>query len=169
MNQNNAFTGQLYRLVERAEIILLLALIVSVVAHYSGISGARTGIVVSLGGLAGVYFLTAFRPPASQPGDGAEKPNFTQLLSQTTLPKLLWISCAVGAAGLTMYHTTPNGYREMLLIHSATTIPGALIIGVLAAQGASAETHTHPLQGSPADIVISLHSDLLIEALANDS
>jgi hypothetical protein len=73
---------------------------------------------MSLSGLAGIYFLMAYRPPTPVPE--GEKKGFGQLLSQTILPKVLWIGCAVGAIGIMFHLLQLDGAHEMLLIHAAS-------------------------------------------------
>lgn len=129
----------LFGFLDRAELIFLLALASCIAANYAGISGAVIGIVIAFAGLGGIYFLMAYRPPASAqpPSPEGQKTGFQQLLLLTILPKVLWISCAVGAAGLAIYYTRPynEGFKQMLLIQSTTAVAGGLVIGLFALQG----------------------------------
>lgn len=94
-------------------------------------------IIISLGVLAAIFFFMAFRPQAQAPTPTGEKLDFIHLLVSTTLPKLLWISCAVGTSSLMLYHsdTGNEGYKLGLMIHSAVEPISLLIIGLAAAKG----------------------------------
>lgn len=131
MAQKN-FVETLYDFLERIELVLMAALGISLLTYYLRVSGAATGIQLSLSGLAGVYFLMAYRPPAQVPS--GEKKGFSELLSQTILPKILWIGCAVGAIGILFQLLKLDGAREMLTIHAASGGIGIILFGILALQ-----------------------------------
>lgn len=141
MAEQKSFSETLFGWLDRIEAVLLVGLAVSLVANYMNVAGAATGIVVSLCGLAGVFFLMAYRPPAPMPErqESDSKPAMPALLMQTILPKVLWLSSAIGAAGLAIYHTHPDndGYKQLLLIQSASCVLGIVLIGLFSAQGVS--------------------------------
>lgn len=126
------FAETLYGFLERIELILVTALGVSLLTQYLKVAGAATGIQLSLSGLAGVYFLMAYRPPAQAPS--GEKKGFSELLSLTILPKVLWIGCAVGAIGILFQLLKLDGAREMLTIHASTGGIGIILLAVLSLQ-----------------------------------
>lgn len=139
MAERKSFSETLYGFFDRAEAFFLFALLAGVASHYLGFSQSITVIIISLGGLAAIFFFMAFRPPAqtSMPTQGGEKPDSIHLLASTTLPKLLWISCAVGTSSLMLFHSDAGneGYKPGLMIHSVVTPISLLIIGLAAAKG----------------------------------
>jgi len=147
MAEPKPFSEVLFGYLDRAEMLCLLALVGSLCAHYAGISGATTGAVIALGGLGGIYFLMAYRPPAAAPAAEGQKAGVSQLLTQTILPKVLWISCAVGAVALMIYHTGPanEGYKEMMLIQSITTILGVLLVLLFVSMGVEGARNLLPV------------------------
>lgn len=128
MADQNHFAQRLYRYLEQAELILLAILGASLVARYMQMDGHMTGLQISLSGLAGVYFLMAYRPPPAV--SAGENKGFAQLFSQTILPKLLWIGCAVGAIGIMFHLLQLEGAREILVIHAAS---GGIGVGMFLA------------------------------------
>ena len=136
-----SFSEVLFGWLDRIEAILLVGLAASLVANYLNVAGAASGIVVSLCGLAGVFFLMAYRPPTAVPEHEPEatdsKPGMPALLMQTILPKVLWLSSAIGAAGIAIYHTHPDndGYKQLLLIQSASCVLAVVLVGLFTLQG----------------------------------
>lgn len=128
----------LFGLLERAELIALTALLAGLGAHFSGYSGFSSVLVFAFAALGGIYFLMAYRPQAIPPTTDGAPPGFKDLFVLTILPKVMWISCAVGAAGLSMLHTHPDnlGYQQLLLIQASVSILGMLAVGACAAIGA---------------------------------
>lgn len=135
MADQQNFSQTLFRYLEQAELLLLVALGASLVARYFQLEGHLTGLQISLSGLAGVYFLMAYRPPSSPPT--GEKKGFAKLVSQTILPKILWIGCAVGTIGIMFYLLQLEGFREMLMIHTAA---GGVGVGVFLAFRQTSDT-----------------------------
>jgi hypothetical protein len=66
-----------------------------------------------------------------------EKLDFMALFISTILPKVTWISCAVCASSLVMYHigTGNDGYKQGLMIHTAITVVGLIVLGFGALKG----------------------------------
>ena len=131
------FAQRLYRYLEQAELILLVILTASLLGRYLQMDGHMTGLQISLSGLAGVYFLMAYRPPSPLPG--GQKKGFAQLFSETILPKVLWIGCAVGAVGIMFHLLQLEGARQMLMIHTAS---GGVGIGMFLAFRQTGDTQT---------------------------
>jgi hypothetical protein len=133
----------LFRSLERAEAFLLLGLAGCGIAHFLGVAGAITGIVITLGGLGAIFFLMAYRPPVGIPTEAPaevsteQKSGMPSLLMQTIFPKVLWISSAIGAAGLMIYFTNPgnDGFKQLLLIQSLTCGLCLVGMGLFTAQG----------------------------------
>ncbi len=137
MAERKSYSETLYGYFDRAESFFLFALLAGVASRYLGFSQSITVIIISLGGLAAIFFFMAFRPPAQMSTPGGEKLDFIHLLVSTTLPKLLWISCAVGTSSLMLYHSDAGneGYKPGLMIHSVVTPISVLIFGLAAAKG----------------------------------
>ena len=85
MAERKSFSETLYELFGRAEAFFLFALLAGVALRYLGFSQAITVIIISLGGLAVIFFFMAFRPPAQMPTSTGEKLDFIHLLVSTTL------------------------------------------------------------------------------------
>lgn len=139
MAEPTPFSKVLFGLLERAELIALAAVLGGMGARFAGFSGVDSIMVIAFGALAAIYFLMAYRPPASAPPPSDQKSGFLDLFSQTILPKLLWISCAVGASGLSMLHTRPDndGYLKILQIHALLSVVVIVVVGLLLIQGKS--------------------------------
>lgn len=137
MAEQKSFAENLFGKLDKAEMILLLALTTGVVLHFSGISQAPSLIIVSLGGLAAIFFLKAFRPPADRTPAEGEKADFLGLFFDVVLPKVLWISSAICASSLMLYHmdTGNEGYKQGLMIHAAITAVGIVALGFAALKG----------------------------------
>jgi hypothetical protein len=128
MADEKHFAQRLYRYLEQAELILLVILGASLVARYLQMDGHMTGLQISLSGLAGIYFLMAYRPPAPLPE--GEKKGFAELFSQVIVPKVLWIGSAVGAIGIMFHLLQLEGARQILVIHAAS---GGIGVGMFLA------------------------------------
>ncbi|MBL7850551.1 MAG: hypothetical protein JNN04_06585 [Cyclobacteriaceae bacterium] len=139
MADQKNFSQTLYRYLEQAELILLVAVGASLVARYLQVNGYMSGLQISLSGLAAVYFLMAYRPPAASPE--GEKKGFRQLLTETILPKILWIGCSVGVIGLMFFLLQLQGVREMLFIHAAS---GGIGLGMFLAFRQTGEANSIP-------------------------
>ncbi len=116
---------------------MLVLLIAGVASHFQALSFANTLMIIAFAGLAGVFFLNAYRPPTA-PTDGQDnRRDFPALLMQTILPKILWISSAVGAAALVLVHqqAPEAGYKQMFLIQGSVAVIGLLLVGLAAVQG----------------------------------
>jgi hypothetical protein len=137
MADQKHFAQRLYRYLEQAELILMVILGASLVARYMQVNGHMTGLQISLSGLAGIYFLMAYRPPTPVPA--TEKKGFAALLLQTILPKVLWIGCAVGAIGIMFHLLQLEGARELLVIHAAS---GGVGVGMFLAFRQTNDSHT---------------------------
>lgn len=148
MAEPTPFSEILYRFVDRLESFLLLSLLAGAVLSNYGISYGVSVVTMALAALAAVFFLMAYRPPEqSEPATG-EKKDFMELLSQTILPKILWISCSVGVVGLLLRHvqTSTNGYKEILMIQLATVTGATLVvIGLAVVRGASGVRRLAPI------------------------
>jgi hypothetical protein len=140
------FSEMLFKNLDRAESLMLALLISGVVCHFMHWSFADQVLVLAFGGLAVVFFLNAYRPPSTSTPDQADRKDFFTLLMQTILPKLLWISSAVGAAALAMVHqhAPKAGYLQMFMIQSVVAIVCLVAVGLAAAQGKNVQ-HLVPI------------------------
>lgn len=128
MAEPSPFIQLMFRNLERLERIVLAYLLIVIGARSFGLVTAVPPLKVGLIALSIIYFLFANRPPAP-PADGV-KPNFLGLLMVTILPKVLWISCSVGAIGLAFYFSGMPGARQMLFIHASSGLVGLVIWGI---------------------------------------
>jgi hypothetical protein len=90
-------------------------------------------LILSLSGLATIFFLSAYMPIEIQ-REGEEKLNFTDLFVYGIAPKILGIGSAVIATGLLFYLLSLKGYAQMLLVGSATTGAVSFLVLMLALQ-----------------------------------
>ena len=143
MEPQPSIVNNLMRKLPIIEMILLAILGCGLLAHYLEVSQAGSLVTLALGGLAGIFFLSAYIPPEKkQTAQTDVKSGLADLLFATILPKILWLSCAICALGLLFFQmdTDNDGYKMMLMIHSVIT-PGAVILvglgSVRGVQGAS--------------------------------
>ncbi len=147
MADRTPFSETLYTFVERGETLFLFMLLAGAVLFSFGFSQGSGLVSFALGGLAVVFFLMAYRPPKYSQPVTEKKMDFMQLLVLTIIPKVLWISCAVGSIGLLLRHlqTANDGYRQMLIIQSAVTVGTLIVVGFGAATGASGLRNLLPI------------------------
>ena len=118
----------LFKNLERLERIVLTLLIIIVAARYFGYASDPSLLNFGLFSIGVVYYLFAYRPPVPMP-EGI-KLDFAGLLMTSILPKVMWISCAVGAVGLAFYFNGYPGARQMLIIQSTTGLVGLIGWGI---------------------------------------
>ncbi len=83
---------------------------------------------ISLGALAGIYFLSAYMPPDARPENEQDQPaGFLALLGRTIAPKALGIGSAVMVVGILFAVQQMPGANEMLLVGSGTLAIASLI------------------------------------------
>lgn len=128
MAERGTLMQLVFRNLERLERIVLAALIIIGAARFLGFLSTASPITFGLITLGTVYYLFAFRPPAPLP-EGRQL-DFMGLLITTILPKVLWISCSVGAVGLAFYFNGMPGAQQMLLIQASTGLVGLIIWGI---------------------------------------
>jgi len=138
------FSELLYRYIDRAESLMLVMIIAGVVCHFLHLEFANQVLALAFIGLAVVFFLNAYRPPTAPAGDQPDRKDFFTMLTQTILPKILWLSCAVGAAALAMVHMQAEGYKEMFMIQGAAALGGLAVVGLAAALGRNVQ-HLIPI------------------------
>lgn len=124
------FAATLYSLLKKVEIALWLALVLGLLLHYGGYP-AKNVLIVSLSGLAIVFFLGAYQPSNIVRSDN-EKLGFMDLLYLTIAPKLVGISMAVSLIGILFYFINANveGTKQMLFLGSISGIAASLVIGI---------------------------------------
>lgn len=147
MADRTPFSETLYAFVERGETLFLITLLTGAALYSFGFSQGSNLVTIALGGLAVVFFLMAYQPPKSNPGDAEKKMGLIQTLVRTIIPKFLWIGCAVGTIGLLLRHlqTENEGYRQMLIIQSVVTLGTLIVVGFAAATGVSGLRNLLPI------------------------
>ncbi len=128
--QPTSFATTLYSLLKKVEIALWLALVLGLLLHYGGYP-AKNVLMVSLSGLAIVFFLGAYQPSNIVRSDD-EKFGFMDLLYLTIAPKLVGISMAVSLIGILFYFINANvqGTKQMLLLGSLSGIAASVVIAI---------------------------------------
>ena len=86
-------------------------------------------IMISLSGLAMVFFLNMYRPLDVKIGQG-DQGSFKELLYLVIVPKILWLSSSVNAIGILFFILNFKGYKEMLMIGAATSAIALVILGI---------------------------------------
>jgi hypothetical protein len=107
------------------EKVLLAALAVGVVLAVTKID--VTVARISLLGLAVTFFLYAYKP-VYVPDQENEKFSFAGLLGLTIVPKVLWLSSAISATGISLYLFGIEGYKQMLTIGALTIASATLVL-----------------------------------------
>ncbi len=104
------------------EKILLTALAIGTILTAMGTDSNVT--TIGLLGLGVTFFLYAYRA-IDIPGTENDQFKFSELLGLMIVPKVLWISSAISAVGISMYliDVGNEGYKQMLII-------GGLSIGI---------------------------------------
>jgi hypothetical protein len=109
-------TPKLFQYIPLIEKILLVALVIGTILALMEID--MTVVTISLFGLAATFFLRAFQPPKEIRQSENETFGFSELLTLSIIPKVLWISSAVSSIGVAFYliNFENKGYKQMLLI-----------------------------------------------------
>lgn len=128
-----------------AEQVLLGVLIISILLAFLNIESASV-MQLCLIGLAGVFFLNAYRPLNIQRTED-EKLGMADLLVSAILPKVMWISCAVSAIGILFYlrQETPQSYQSMLMIGGGSLFVGLLLAGIFTLTGTKNASILQPI------------------------
>jgi hypothetical protein len=130
MNQRpTLFSTKLFGLLQKAEIVLWLGFILGLLLYYGGYP-SRSILLVSLSGLAIIFFLGAYMPSNIERKED-EKLGFSDLIYTTIAPKALGISLAVACVGILFYFTNSNpmGTKQMLILGGfSTAIASAIIL-----------------------------------------
>lgn len=124
----SSFTQQLFKLIDRAEMILLGALSIALILYTTSFK-SEILLNLSLKGLAVLFFLSAYRPIQIERKEG-EKLGFMDLLCTTIVPKILWISSAVITVGIILFfsNTGNEGYKIILMLGSITIPVGIILL-----------------------------------------
>jgi hypothetical protein len=77
-----------------------------------------------------IYFLSAYKP-SDLPTDENNPFGFSELLSLSILPKVMWINSAVLAIGILFYLLKNEGYKQMLMIGCLSMGAALLILLIL--------------------------------------
>src|SRR5437868_724370 len=104
----SSFSSKLNSFLPLVEMVAAAMLAVAIILQYMKID-AETLFVISLSALAGVFYLSAFKPLNIATEQG-EVLGFKDLLARTILPKLLGISCAIGVIAILFFLIGRKGY-----------------------------------------------------------
>jgi hypothetical protein len=127
------FPSKLFSLLSILEKIAIVVALLGVAFNYLRFTGANMLLMIGLSTLAGVYFLTGFRPP--EKADDEQKLGFAALLATTILPKVSWIACAVLVIGIQFHLLHLPGATQQLQIGALAGAAAAVIFGFLVSQG----------------------------------
>ncbi|MEQ8304854.1 MAG: hypothetical protein RIB47_15775 [Cyclobacteriaceae bacterium] len=120
------------RYLPAAEKIFLAGLAVGVVLLFMSVD--TTVLMISLNGLAVVYFLFAYKPLEIQREEGALF-GFSELLAYMIVPKVMWIASAVSLIGIMFSLLKLEGSSNMLLIGLISLGIGTLLLVIFKAIG----------------------------------
>ena len=114
-----------------AEKAFLFTIAVGLILHYSNIN-SRMLLIVSLGGLAIVFFLYMNKLIEIEKEEGKQF-GFSELLGWVILPKVLWIGTSVSTAGIIFYymHLKNHGYFTMSGVGGSTIFIAILVLCLL--------------------------------------
>ena len=135
--RDNSFASKLSGWLSIAERALVAGAVIGLALKTFSMREQGDSLVMfSLSGLAGVFFLSAFRPPAAKTEKTEEKKlGFMDLLFTTILPKIAGISCAVGTIGVLFALLHMPGGEQMMQIGLAATGAASALIAIGLAQG----------------------------------
>jgi hypothetical protein len=127
------FNARIAKALLLLEMLFLLALTAGTISMIMG--NASTVVVVSLIGLAIVFFFSAYKP-LNIPQHANEQFGFSALLAFVILPKVMWISCSVSSIGLAFYILKlGNTHTQLLMIGGSTLAITILLLAFLLANG----------------------------------
>ena len=123
------------KLLPSLEQICLAILVIGFILQLNGTPIAIL-IMLGLGGLGVVFFLSAYRPLDVKPQEN-ERMGFNELLGLSIIPKVLWIGSAITVMGILFYMMQiGNGqFLGVLYIGGLTVIIATLILLGLKAIG----------------------------------
>jgi hypothetical protein len=127
--QPNPAVVKFMNMLPAIEKLLLGTLVIGIVLHLLHMGSLV--ITVSLFGLAGTFFLMAYRP-LDMPKTDDEKFGMSDLVALMILPKMLWIGSAVSAIAIafSLFDPAFQGNKQLLLI-AALTLGGAATLFVI--------------------------------------
>src|SRR5436190_8350702 len=109
-----SFSSRIFNFLSILEKIAVVVALLGIGFKYLHLAGGNEMLMLGLSGLAGVYFMFAYKPPEKT--DQEEKPGFATLLIATILPKVSWIACSVLTIGVLFGVLNLSGSAEMLMI-----------------------------------------------------
>lgn len=112
-----SFAEKLFPFFNTLEKLFLVGFIVGVGLRITHTEGSDQILIISMSGLAAICFLTAYKPPAENPG------NDFKALIVTIVNKVLYIGSTVCIIGLLFFLMHFTGHQQMLMI-------GALSVGI---------------------------------------
>ena len=129
-----SFSSMIFGFLQIVEKLAWVVAAVGLLFKYLHYPGANELLLLSLAGLAGVFFLFAYRP-APKVTSSETKLGFADLLFSTIMPKVAWIGCAVLALGVLFGLLHLAGSNEMLMIGIAAGGFALFLILIGMAQG----------------------------------
>ena len=131
-----SFTQKLYGFLPTVEKALVALLALSLLAKYFNMDGIPL-LIISLSGLAGVYYLGSFRPLGIERKEG-EKLGFMDLFASTVAPKILGIASAVLIIGLLFFlmDLPRDRYIFLLMIGNSSIVLALVGLGLAGMTGA---------------------------------
>jgi hypothetical protein len=126
------FSSRIFGFLSILEKVAITGALVGIGFKYLQLPGADQILMISLSGLAGVYFMFAYKPPQTM---GEEKPGFNTSLSTVILPKVASIASSVLVIAIMFRFLPLQGAKEMLMVGVAGGVFAAMIFGLLLVQG----------------------------------
>jgi hypothetical protein len=121
---------QLFNLLRRVEQVALLLLFAGALFNILQFPGASMLLQISLTALASTFLLQAFNPSYIKTVT-SEQVDFLTLMGSSILPKVMWISCAVGTVGILFALLHLPGASHQLMVSCFTIIIALVWFAIL--------------------------------------
>ncbi len=122
-----SFSTKLYEKLQWIELALWIGAAIGLLLKWFTSYPSSNLILISLGSLSTILFLSAYRPSNIVRSD-EEKLGFMDLLCLSIAPKVLGISSAACLIGILFYLMHWAGYQQMLLIGSMSIAIGSTLL-----------------------------------------
>ncbi|MBS1554830.1 MAG: hypothetical protein JSU09_07880 [Bacteroidetes bacterium] len=136
--KTSPFAEKLYKIIGLAERVLLAAAIIALLLNRFEKGNGAQLLTLSLGSLAAIYFLRAYKPQSyaeEKPADGDPKFGMFDLVLQTIAPKVGWIGCSVTTLGILFYLQAMKGQEQILLLGGGTLAIVNVMLGIAFLKG----------------------------------
>lgn len=130
MNTKPAHSNLIYSIhhyLAFAEMIFLALLITGIFLKLSG-TDSNTLFLISIIGVSAIYYIQAFKPPKRTSQDVKGPQGFQELLSQSIIPKVLYIALAISLTGILFAILSLEGGQIMQFIGGSSCVAGLLIL-----------------------------------------